>query len=336
MTKNNMGKHFILIISPCIIWLTLLNISTPWWLENLLSTPLIIVLIALILLVIVIKYVSSIQFFVHLIANLCIAIIINNVQFFDENPHIKVSAKNESGCNNSKNFFQFNMKFNNNEKDIDKLVDYLIKDDFELITLQGVPQQEKGTLIKKLQSAYPYHIRGEKHKENIITDQLIFSRHSFKNITYHIIDDTSPLISSDWLVPVTSNRDNVKLKTINLYTLHPPSPRNKKLWETRNTVLNKLNQDLMKKKLNTLENTTIVIGDLNLPKNTERIRYIDNLMHTIHINSWPNYKYLSTVFGIAIDHFWISKTAHICSRDRIDRFNGSDHYAIKTKILGLI
>lgn len=331
MIKQKKIHQVVLVLMPCLIWLVLLKVNTPWWLENTLSTPLVLLVILLILLLFITKYVSKLQAAAYFIINLCLALFINNIQISDDgNINLEKIAY---GCNNSLKFFQFNMKFNSNEDDIDKLTAYLIKENFELITLQGVPQQSKKPLIEKLNYYYPFYIIGENKQKRLITDQIVFSLHAFENVNYHEIKSGSPLISSDWLIPRTDSDKIGELRTINLYTLHPPSPRNKKLWETRNTVLNQLNEAIKKQKvIHENHKKTIVMGDLNLPRHSERIDDIKNLMHTKHINSWPNHTYLSTWFGLAIDHFWISKSAYICSRNRVDMFYGSDHYAIKTRV----
>ncbi len=45
-------------------------------------------------------------------------------------------------------------------------------------------------------------------------------------------------------------------------------------------------------------------------------------MNTTFVNSWPKNSYALPIIGLAIDHFWISKSAVICSRQRIKNSTG--------------
>ena len=133
------------------------------------------------------------------------------------------------------------------------------------------------------------------------------------------------------------------LNEMNLYTLHPPSPRNEKLWQSRNKTLYQLKHALespseissligRSSMKNLLLKESIVIGDLNLSKHSGRISVLRQNMNTEFVNSWPNNRYALPFMGLAIDHFWVSNPASICSRQRISQFSWSDHYAVKTQV----
>ena len=332
--KSNLipSIHIIVVLLPWLTWLALIKMTIPWWLENIISTPYIVILVVIIAFLCINKSPSKIRFISYVTVNLLLATIINNYQMGNTNIYSLKRGKIILNCNNNIAIFQFNMKYNDNIEDNNQLINYLIKEEYDLITLQGVHQQEKKLIINRLKGSYPFYIIGENENKSSVTDQLIFSRYPLKDVTYHKIIDGHPFISSEWIIP--NKHTSTGANAILLYTLHPPSPRSKRLWEIRNSALNQLIESFIKDHKNgPLNSKAIVIGDLNIPKTSNRTSYLEELMHTKHINSWPNNDYLSIIFGLAIDHLWISKSAYICSRERIDSFNGSDHYAIKSKIV---
>jgi endonuclease/exonuclease/phosphatase (EEP) superfamily protein YafD len=195
---------------------------------------------------------------------------------------------------------------------------------YHLITLQGVSEQSKQRIIEKLNPYYPYFIRSENSRQQVYSDQLLFSLYAFSKIRYYRYNDISYLVSSQWQSPFGD---------INLYTLHPPSPRNEKLWQIRNKTLYQLKYAIesLSQKSSSMK-SSIVIGDLNISKNSSRIKLLTQGMNTEFVNSWPKIGYVLPYFGLAIDHFFVSKAATICNRQRINQFSWSDHYAIKTRV----
>jgi hypothetical protein len=305
---------FILGIIPSIIWLSLKQIHSPWWLENSLSTPFTVLIIYSVLMLTLIHFVSSIQCVGYFFINFILAVLLNNNTSFNN-----VVTLNDKTCINPVSFFQFNIKYTQNKDGLDELIKYLIAGQYHLITLQGVSQQSKKYIIKKLSPYYPYFIRGENKHKDVVSDQLLFSKYAFTKIKYYEKSGNSFLISSVWQMPFSE---------VNLYSLHPPSPRNKKLWQTRNKTLYQLKHALKSSSVS----KSIVIGDLNLSKHSGRIHILKQKMNTTFVNSWPKNGYVLPIIGLAIDHFWISKSAVICSRQRINKFSWSDHYAVKTQV----
>lgn len=332
MVKLMEIRHFIpliLILMPSLIWLLLKQVHSPWWLENMLSTPFIVLVIYSGLMLLLLYFLSYSECLGYFVINFILAIFLNNISSFSN-----IVTFNNKACIEPVTFFQFNMKYTEGHNELNELIEHLVTGQYHLITLQGVSQKSKQQIIEKLSPYYPYFIRGESHHQQVYSDQLLFSRYAFSNIKYYKNDHGSPLISSQWQLPFNE---------INLYTLHPPSPRNEDLWQSRNKTLYQLK--------NALENSTetnysvantsmakstvkssLVIGDLNLSKHSARIKLLTQGMNTAFVNTWPNKRYIFTFFGLAIDHFWVSKTANICYRQRLEPFSWSDHYAVKTQV----
>jgi len=317
----------ILILMPSLIWLLLRPIHSPWWLENILSSPLIILVFFSLLMLVLshfFSYLHSVNYYLSgLFVNFILVIFLNNT----------VNINNRT-CSDSVTFFQFNIKYTEKQHELSELVEHLIVKKYHLIALQGVSQHSKQQIIEKLSPYYPHFIRGESDNQRVFSDQLLFSRYAFSNIKYYKSAQRAYLIASQWHLPATD---------INLYTLHPPSPRNEKFWRSRNKTLYQLNYALKNSQMNNssveasqvnnlLMAPSLVIGDLNISKHSSRITLLKQGMNTEFVNSWPNQRYVASFLSVAIDHFWVSKPTHICERQRINKFNWSDHYAIKTQV----
>jgi len=317
----------ILLLMPSLLWLLLKPIHSPWWLENILSSPLIILVIFSFLMLALsyfFSYLHSLSYYLSgFLVNFILVIFLNNT----------INLTNLA-CSDSVTFFQFNIKYTEKQHELSELIEHLITNKYQLIALQGVSQHSKQQIVEKLSPYYPYFIRDESEHQQVFSDQLLFSRYAFSKIKYYKSGQRAFLIASQWHLPVAD---------INLYTLHPQSPRNEKLWRSRNKTLYQLNYALKKSPMhdssvkgsqvnNLLMNPSLVIGDLNISKHSSRINLLKQGMNTEFVNSWPNQRYLASFLGVAIDHFWVSKPATICERQRINKFNWSDHYAIKTQV----
>jgi len=317
----------ILLLMPSLIWLLLRPIHSPWWFENIISSPLIILVIFSVLMLALsnfFSYLNSLSYFLSgLLVNFILVVFLNN----------SISITNPA-CSDSVTFFQFNIKYTEKEHEINELIDHLITTQYHLITLQGVSQHSKQQIVEKLSPYYPYFIRGESEHQQVFSDQLLFSRYAFSKIKYYKNTQRAYLIESHWHLPASD---------INLYTLHPPSPRNEKFWQSRNKTLYQLNYALKSASIhdssfegsqvnNLLIDRSLVIGDLNISKHSNRINLLKQGMNTEFVNSWPKQRYVASFLAVAIDHFWVSKPANICERQRINQFTWSDHYAIKTQV----
>jgi len=309
---------FILILLPTIIWTLMKQVHSPWWLENLASTPFSLVAIYLVIMLAFISFLSIQQAIIYFTINFFLALYLNNTVIF-----------NNQDCADPVSIFQFNIKYQEGGNQLTPLIEHLINERYDLIALQGVSQRSKRQLIEKLSPYFPYFISGGSAEKDVISDQLLFSRYAFANISYVKDGQHAFLITSQWQLPFDE---------INLYSLHPPSPRNEELWQTRNKTLYQLKYALNNLPLDTLSEEkasvkkSLVIGDLNLSKHSKRMNILKEGMHSRSVNSWPNKPYIPMLFGLAIDQLWLSNSASICARQRINQFTWSDHYAIKTQL----
>lgn len=308
MVETRLVITSILLLLPGLIWFLMKQAHSPWWLENAASTPFTILAIYIVLMLAFIFFLSIQECFIYLFINFIFALALNNTVIFNNKP-----------CADSINFFQFNIKYHEADNELLPLIEHLIIEKYHLISLQGVSQQSKQQLVVALSPYFPHFISGGSTQQQVSSDQLLFSRYDFTNINYVKSGHSSFIITSQWQLP---------FNTINLHSLHPPSPRNEQFWLTRNRTLYQLKHQLNTAK----QKNSIVIGDLNLSKHSNRMNSLKDGMSTNFVNTWPNKHYVASFFGLAIDQFWVSKPAIICSRQRINKFRWSDHYAVKTQV----
>jgi endonuclease/exonuclease/phosphatase (EEP) superfamily protein YafD len=299
---------FILILLPSFMWYLMKQVHSPWWLENITATPFSILPIYLLLMLACIRFLSVQQSVIYFTVNFFLAIMFNNT----------VTFRNQN-CTDAVNIFQFNIKYQEDVKLLVPLLQHLIDEKYHLVALQGVSQKSKKQLVKMLSPYFPHYISGGSEVKGVITDQLLFSHYAFSDISYIKEGQHAFLMTSKWQLPFNE---------IDLYTLHPPSPRNEKLWKIRNKTLYQLKYKLT----NPAINKSLVIGDINLSKHSKRMNVLKGSMNSYSVNSWPQKNYIPRFLGLAIDQLWVSRPINICARQRIKQFTWSDHYAIKTQV----
>lgn len=298
----------ILLILPCLSWRLFNSYHSPWWLENTFSSPLIIIVFCLLLQLLIIRLLPLTITVWALMVNMVLAIYLDS------------SAELDQGrCANPVKLFQFNVKFNEKHHELIGLVNYLKTQQYHLIALQGVSLSSKRLLINKLSPYFPYFINSNTMKNHAHSDQLIFSRYAFSQVKNYKDDQHTFLIASQWQLPEHA---------INLYALHPPSPRTELLWGIRNKTLYQLAYALD----SSPEQQAVVIGDLNISKHSPRVNTLFKNMKTLHVNSWPKSQFIPAEIGFAIDHLWVTKHYKLCYRSRINAFDWSDHYPIESHI----
>lgn len=292
-------------IYPCFIWFLLVQSYSPWWLENLVATPLIIV--PLYFISPFIFYLSDRKkLFIGLFINLCIAISFNG-NFFNR----------ETECFEEDRIFQFNMKYD--ESNLNLLANFLIKQKYDFVALHEVSPIARQSLLDKLTPYYPYFISGINQQLSLETDQLILSTHALKNTKYQTYDGSSYLISMQW---------KLANELVKVMVLHPPSPRTEQLWLKRNQTLYQLQRMIHQ----SIADRILIIGDFNISNHSARLKPITKNLISKHLNSWPNHSFIPQVFGYTIDQVWLSLPGSVCSKSIINTLDYSDHYAIETKI----
>lgn len=298
----------VLLLLPSVFYYFSSQIYSPWYLENLFATPLVFIVIYLVIAVCLFPLLTIRLFIITLILNFAITYIA-----------ILVTRSNSSqgSCNEQLSILQFNNGYN--ESNITQLANYLLDKDFDLVALQEITPFARSTLLRTLTPKYPHAISGISHKAYITTDQLVLSKHPLQQTKYHRDKTTAFVIQSLWLVD-----DYV----IDLFTVHPPSPREYTLWKKRNTALYKL-KTLVNQSSN---DGVLALGDFNLSSYSPRIELFESALSTQSLGSWPNTWMIPEQLAIPIDHFYASSLIRICTRKTINSLNYSDHYAIETKV----
>jgi len=303
--KNQNLLFVLACVYPILMWYLLVQVYSPWWLENLVASPLIIVPLYFIS-PFIICLTSSKKMFAGLLLNSCVVIACNGNLY-----------ENETGCLEGDRVFQFNMKYD--ELNLNLLAKFLIKQNYDFVALHEVSPKARKSLLYELNPYYPYFISGINQQLSIETDQLILSTHPLRNTRYQIHEDSSYFISTQWKLA-----DNL----VWVLVLHPPSPRTERLWLKRNQTLYQLQRMIHQSK----EDKILVIGDLNISNHSARLESIMKNLTSRHLNSWPNHSLIPQLFGYSLDQLWLSKPGSVCSKNTVKQLNYSDHYAIETKI----
>ncbi len=292
-------------VYPSFMWYLLIQLYSPWWLENLVATPLVIIPL---------YFISPFIFFLSSNKNLLTGLLLNLGIAIAYNGNFNNS---EPRCVEGNRIFQFNIKYD--ETNLNLLAKFLIKENYDFIALHEVSPIARKSLLHKLNPYYPYFISGINKQLSIETDQLILSTHPLKNTRYQTYEGSSYLISTVWKL------DN---KLVKVMVLHPPSPRTEQLWLKRNQTLYQLQRMIQQSK----EDKILVIGDLNISDHSARLKPITKKLINKHLNSWPNHSLIPQSFGYSIDQLWLSLPGRICSKNTINKLDYSDHYAIETKV----
>jgi len=303
------NKQYLLLalasVYPSFIWYLLVQAYSPWWLENLVATPFIIIPLYFVS-PFILYLLGSKKLFFGLLINLFIALSFNG-DFYN----------NGTECYEGDSVFQFNMKYD--EKNLNLLGNFLIKQRYDFVALHEVSPVARQFLLNKLIPYYPYFISGVNQQLSIETDQLILSTHPLKNNKYQTNEGSSYLISMQW---------KLANELVEVMVLHPPSPRTEPLWRKRNQTLYQLQRKIHQTKGDRI----LIIGDLNISNHSTRLKQITTNLISKHINSWPNHPLIPQILGYSIDQVWLSQPGRICSKRSIKKLNYSDHYAIETKI----
>jgi len=299
---------FLILMTPCLSWLFIPAIYSPWYLENLLSSPLVMLLGFLAITIIFMRYLKM---------KIVILSFIVNAFVIGLSCYKNMANNMPEHCSKPIKIFQFNTMYDN--LNTQELTIYLKKQKYDLVVLQEIAPMIRKELIKGLSPIYTNFITGISQTNHITTDQLIFSQHQFTHKKYHLQNSASHLIQSQWHI------DKIPL---HLFTIHSPSPRSHILWKSRNLSFYQLMAQI--KLLNNKK--VILVGDFNLSSHSSRIEQFTKVVSGKYIGSWPNLGYVPTYFTLAIDHLFVSDSIKLCSRERILGFDYSDHYPIATNI----
>ncbi|WP_413701771.1 endonuclease/exonuclease/phosphatase family protein [Psychromonas sp. KJ10-10] len=290
-----------------------------WWLDNLLSLKLQWALVALLML--------AVNFFIirkALIFSLLTCLMLSY-------PPLSQFVNNTQAHETTQllNIAQLNLRYQN--PDIEQLLERLNSSEYDLLALQEASDNWHRQ-IQSLSKSYPYSV-GTSDSSPSPSGLVLFSRwpiveHQLHFLGYrggHVIE---AIIQS----PETST-------PVQVFALHPVSPRNAELWQLRNKELNSVAQLVANSSLQ----YKIIIGDLNTSPWSWQFKRLQNqslLSNTSnlfgYIPSWsyrqdnPLITWLSSAY---IDHCLISDDFILIDKSQ-EQIRGTDHLLITT-LLGM-
>ena len=135
---------YILMI-PAVLWLLIPQVYSPWYMENLLASPLVVLLVYFSLLAIFVRYIRIKVVLLSFIVNSFIVTI---------SALYNVSRNDTSHCNNPIKIFQFNNNYDDTH--IPQLSDFLTATQYDLVVLQEISPFTREALINSLSPFYPY------------------------------------------------------------------------------------------------------------------------------------------------------------------------------------
>ena len=242
---------------------------TSWWLDNLLSLQLQWSLLAIMLLIISIRRAKKILVTLSLLPVTIIIYMYMQLPFSTlagspllEQQILKIA--------------QLNIRYNNPH--IDKLLLKLQAADFDLLVLQevGDNRQQK---IQSLSQTYPYSI-GTSLADASPSGLVLFSRWPIVERKIHDLGYTGGhIIEALVQSPESGN-------PVQIFTLHPVSPRNEALWHLRNAALEYVAQLSAR----SLLQYKIIIGDLNTSPWSAQFTYLQK--NSLLSNSSNRFAYI--------------------------------------------
>ena len=310
------GAHIVL---TTLILLPLLSQKISlWWLDNLINFQLQWTALAIVLIISGIKYSQK---FIIPISLFYIAIIVYNFSFLYKQETVKPQHKE------TLKIAQINIQYGN--PNIENLINELKQSDHDVIVLQEVGDDEHKK-IRELIKKYPYSV-GSSLLDGFTSGIAVFSRWPIVTKKIH---DLGYVESNIIEVIIQSPK---QITPIQLFALHPVSPRSKTLWLLRNLTL----EFVAKRVSTTLQKYSIVIGDMNTsPWSPTFKNLLDNskLINSAngfgYIPSWAHNtsNILTRISSSAyIDHCLISHSFNVLNKE-FQHIDGSDHVLISTEL----
>ncbi|MFT5879369.1 MAG: endonuclease/exonuclease/phosphatase (EEP) superfamily protein YafD [Moritella sp.] len=289
-----------------------------WWLDNLINLQLQWSFFAILLVLINIKYIQ--QYVIPLSIVYFLIIAYNQVPLY-------LSNKSPLQDREILTIAQLNIRYKN--PNIDELIFKISTSAYDVIVLQEVADYQHEE-IKKLTRYYPYSI-GIKPLESSPSGLALFSKWPIVNKKIHDMGHTKGhFIEAIIQTPKTST-------PVQIYALHPSSPRTEKLWQLRNATLDYVAHQVASSFLQ----YKIVIGDINTTPWSTEFKYLEkisSLTNTAagfgYIPSWSysNRNNLIRVLSSAyIDHCLVSNSFNVIKKE-YQVVKGTDHVLIFTKL----
>lgn len=316
-------KAAIILAHLMVVCLMILPIAwqklTFWWLDNLINLQLQWSILALLLILLSLKYLQQLVIPFSLLY--LVVITYNFAPFYKIEGHKEKSKE-------ILNIAQLNIQYGN--PGIDDLVVELGQSNYDVILLQEVGDNEHEK-INKLIDYYPYSA-GAGYLENYPSGMALFSRWPLVARKTHNLG----YVGGNIIEVIIQSPENAI--PIHLFALHPGAPRNKTLWQLRNSTLDYVAQQVSASRLP----YKIVIGDINTSpwspafKSLENTGVLQNSARGFgYIPSWApgsTNKLIRWIISAYIDHCLVSSSFKIINKE-YKTINGSDHVLIAT-VLG--
>lgn len=311
-------------ITLTFLLLPILNVMVPlWWLDNLINLQLQWSLIAFILILLNICYFKKQRSLFT--AVILLSIFYNLFPLFVTSNTHEASTLNVNQTSPRLAIAQLNLNYNN--PNLKALLPTLKNALFDILVLQEASDTEYAN-ISAIAQHYPYSF-GISGNEATPSGLVIFSRLHISDKRLHTLEDGAGHVLE--IITQTSTSS----VPIQLFAIHPSSPRNKALWVLRNKAYLEIATLISESPFP----HKIVIGDFNGSPWNYSFRELlksSQLRNSAegfgYIPSWSYRKapFLSLVTSAYIDHTLVSDAFTILSKQhRV--INGSDHLLLFTE-----
>jgi endonuclease/exonuclease/phosphatase (EEP) superfamily protein YafD len=220
---------------------------------------------------------------------------------------------------------QLNLHYEN--PNIHKLIIQAQQKKFNILILQEVADHQRKA-VNQLSAFYPYSV-GTQINSPTTSGMVLFSRWPIIESTVHDLG-----FSGGQIIEVLVQSPELVIP-LQLFSIHPPSPRDKTLWKKRNDVLDYVQQQIE----NSYFNNQIIIGDFNSTPWTGALQSLIN-NNQLH-NSGESFGYIPSfsffqhgvfsqwVSSVYIDHCLVSSAIQVIDKS-YQSIIGSDHVLINT------
>jgi len=312
----NVGVFMLILLAVISVDLSL------WWLDNLLNLQLQWTLLALLLTLINLIWVKKLRVICFFLYSAAIAYNLLPLYL----PVSQSTAAHTAHDAQKLTIAQLNLSYDN--PNIKQLIPLLGTQDIDLLVIQEASDREYEN-INKLSQYYPYSF-GVSGIESTPSGLAIFSRYQITEKKIH----NSDYKGGQFLEVILQMPRSVA--PVQLYALHPASPRNEKLWQQREqtltTIANAVN--------NSPFSNQIVIGDFNSSPWSNVFQHFskssglkNSALGFGYIPSWShsNKILLNLLSSAYIDHCLLSRSFQVISK-HAQPVQGSDHQLLLTEL----
>lgn len=332
LVDNKLIRYIFYLIN-CTIFVLLLLPALPviiriWWLDNLLNLQIQWSIVALFLILINAFFIKKLRL---LAAVLFIATIFYNLMpLYYPLLNLKLEGKNVHQIENQETIFtiaQLNLNYDN--PNLKQILPILGDNKFALLVLQEASDKEYKN-ISQLAHYYPYSL-GIGPSESTPSGLAIFSRYPISEKHIHDLGyKRGHVLEIVIQVPNSS-------EPIQVYALHPTSPRSEILWQLRNLALAAIAEKVAASPFT----NKLVIGDFNSSPWSSAFRSFQQTSQlknsALGFGYIPSWSYstrplLSILSSVYIDHSLISNPFKVLNK-HAQSIQGTDHLMLLTELV---